>query len=124
MLQNTSSYAVITGASKGLGKVYAFELARRGCPLLLVAKKNEGLQEFSESITKKYNASVTPEVVLVDDSDNILYQGRINNSYAAPGRMRHGKVREDLEIAIQLLLQGKEISKPWPDPIGCYITKI
>jgi len=55
MLQNTSSYAVITGASKGLGKVYALELARRGCPLLLVAKKNEGLQEFSESITKKYN---------------------------------------------------------------------
>lgn len=80
--------------------------------------------DHDQSITKKYNATVTPEVVLVDQLDTILYQGRINNSYAAPGRMRHGKVTEDLEKAIIMAIDGKSVSKPWPDPIGCYITRI
>jgi thiol-disulfide isomerase/thioredoxin len=74
-------------------------------------------------ITKKYNAAVTPEVVVVDENGNVLYQGRINNSYAAPGRMRHGRVTEDLDIALQKIIEGQPIPKPWPDPIGCYITK-
>ncbi len=74
-------------------------------------------------ITDRYNATVTPEVVLVDEHDELAYQGRINNSYAAPGRMRHGKVTEDLEIAIQKVLAKQVVPKPWPEPIGCYITK-
>ena len=74
-------------------------------------------------ITNKYNATITPEVVVVDDQENILYQGRINNSYAAPGRMRHGKVTENLTFALRNIFAGKKITKPWPVPIGCYITK-
>ena len=74
-------------------------------------------------ITDRYNASATPEVVLVNNKDEILYQGRVNDSYAAPGRMRHGKVTEDLEIAIQNAIANRITTKPWPDPIGCYITK-
>ncbi len=80
--------------------------------------------DHKQIITNRYLASITPEVVLVDEKDQILYQGRINNSYAAPGRMRHGKVTEDLELAIKQVLAGDLVKKPWPDPIGCYITKI
>lgn len=76
-----------------------------------------------QAITKKYEATVTPEVVLVDEKDQVIYRGRINNSYASPGRMRHGKVTEDLEIAINHALSGRIVPKPWLDPIGCYITK-
>ena len=79
--------------------------------------------DHDRAITDRYNASVTPEVVLVDRDDNILYQGRIDDSYAAPGRMRHGKVTEDLRLSIEKALRGQIIAKPWPDPIGCYITK-
>lgn len=79
--------------------------------------------DHQQIITDRYKASITPEVVLTDTNDNILYQGRINNSYAAPGRMRHGKVKEDLEIAITHAIAGKAVPKPWPDPIGCYITR-
>ena len=74
-------------------------------------------------ITNRYDAMVTPEVVLVNSDDTILYKGRINNSYASPGRIRHGKVTEDLANAIRLVLQNKTVEKPWHDPIGCYITK-
>lgn len=76
-----------------------------------------------QKITNRYNATVTPEVVLVDGDDKVVYQGRVNNSYAAPGRMRHGKVTEDLELAIQAAMANKPVPKPWPSPIGCYITK-
>ena len=74
-------------------------------------------------ITDRYHAAVTPEVVIVNNKDEILYKGRINNSYAAPGRMRHGKVTEDFENALKKIVLGKHVPKPWPDPIGCYITK-
>lgn len=92
-------------------------------------KNKYGLDNFSIeidhelSITKKYNASITPEVVVVNELDEILYQGRINNSYAAPGRMRHGKVTEDLDQVLQEIANERSYPKPWPNPIGCYITK-
>jgi thiol-disulfide isomerase/thioredoxin len=79
--------------------------------------------DYDRTLTNRYNASVTPEVILVDNNDNVLYQGRINDAYAAPGRMRHGSVREDLKLAIEQILNSQEVAKPWPDPIGCYITK-
>ena len=92
-------------------------------------KKKYGLGIFTVeldhdlTITNRYNASITPEVVIVNEKDEILYRGRINNSYAAPGRMRHGKVTEDLALALQQIVLGKSIPRPWHDPIGCYITK-
>lgn len=92
-------------------------------------KKKYGMSNFiveidkDQIITSKYNASITPEVIVVDKQDNILYQGRINNSYAAPGRMKHGKVIEDLKINLQKIVKNQKIPKPWPEPIGCYITR-
>lgn len=74
-------------------------------------------------ITNKYNGNVTPEVVIVNRQDAILYKGRINNSYASPGRMKHGKVSEDLKINLQKILQNQIVEKPWPEPVGCYITR-
>jgi len=79
--------------------------------------------DHDRKITNKFNATVTPEVVLVNSKNKIIYQGRIDNSYAAPGRMRHGRVTEDLRLALVKALNGHAIEKPWPKPIGCYITK-
>lgn len=79
--------------------------------------------DHDQAITNKYNATITPEVVLVNNEGEVVYKGRVNNSYAAPGRMRHGKVTEDLELAILAAIVNKPVPKPWPNPIGCYITK-
>ena len=93
-------------------------------------KKKYGLDlmkieiDTDQRITKKFDATVTPEVVVTDVDGTILYQGRVNNSYASPGRMRHGKVKEDLLDAIELILSGRPVPKPWPTPLGCYITRI
>jgi hypothetical protein len=72
---------------------------------------------------KKISTEFQNDVKFVASNDNIVYKGRINDSYASPGRIRHGKVTEDLNNAIDLVLQNKTVDKPWYDPVGCYITK-
>lgn len=54
MNTTTNSYALVTGASKGLGKSFAKELAKNHHNVLLVASANEGLEQLSRSIQYKY----------------------------------------------------------------------
>lgn len=52
------SYALITGASKGIGKAIAFELAAKGYNLLLVARSEDLLRQVSEVIRTKAKIEV------------------------------------------------------------------
>jgi uncharacterized protein len=61
------SYALITGASKGIGKAIAFELAAKGYDLLLVARSENLLQRVSEEI--KVAAKVKVQYLAVDLSE-------------------------------------------------------
>ena len=53
-----NEYALITGASKGIGKSIALSLARSGYHLLLVARSESDLQLLSESIAEEYKVKV------------------------------------------------------------------
>jgi short-subunit dehydrogenase len=50
--------AVITGASSGIGAVYAERLAKRGCDLILVARNEERLKSLSARLTSETGRSV------------------------------------------------------------------
>lgn len=52
------SYALITGASKGIGKAIAYNLASRKINLLLVARSESLLNEVSAELTAKYGIEV------------------------------------------------------------------
>ncbi|MEO8147708.1 MAG: SDR family oxidoreductase [Bacteroidia bacterium] len=52
------SYAIITGASKGLGKAISEELASRGYDLLLVARSENLLEAAATELKKKYSINV------------------------------------------------------------------
>src|SRR5271166_4779038 len=45
---------VVTGASSGLGTVYADRLANRGYDLLLVARRKDRLQILAQDLQKQY----------------------------------------------------------------------
>ena len=62
--------AVITGASAGLGKIYADRLARRGYDLLLVARRADRLDSVAASLRASYGVNVTTVVAdLADGAD-------------------------------------------------------
>jgi short-subunit dehydrogenase len=47
-------YAIVTGASKGIGKEIAIKLASKGIPLILVARSENLLESLSKELTQKY----------------------------------------------------------------------
>jgi short-subunit dehydrogenase len=59
--------AVITGASSGIGAIYADRLARRGYDLILVARNRDRLAALAERITNDTQRSV--EIVAADLND-------------------------------------------------------
>jgi hypothetical protein len=61
--------ALITGASTGIGAVYADRLARRGYDLILVARNREKLDALADRITSQTRRSV--EVLAADLNDKI-----------------------------------------------------
>jgi len=55
MTEEKKSFALITGASAGLGKAIANELAGRGHNLVLIALPGTGLEEVCAGLEKAYN---------------------------------------------------------------------
>jgi 17beta-estradiol 17-dehydrogenase / very-long-chain 3-oxoacyl-CoA reductase len=51
-----AKWAVITGSTDGIGKAYAFELARKGFDLLLISRNSEKLETVAKEIREKYNS--------------------------------------------------------------------
>jgi uncharacterized protein len=76
-------YALITGASQGLGKAFAIEISERKINTILVSLPNEGLANICEEITEKYGVdsicyetdlSILENVVAMADWINSQYE--------------------------------------------------
>lgn len=80
--------------------------------------------DYYQSLAQKLGATITPEVVVTDDSEKILYRGRINDAYAEPGKRKHIYTTNDLEKALGLITNGQPVPTPWKPAVGCYITFI
>jgi len=60
--------ALITGASSGIGKVFSYELAKRGYETVLVARRLERLQTISDRIEEELGVRSVPlKVDLTDE---------------------------------------------------------
>lgn len=73
--------------------------------------------------TKKYNVMVTPEVVLTDANDVVLYQGAVDNWFYEWGKNRLEPTEFYLKDAIIQSLNNKKVSIKKTDPIGCWIER-
>lgn len=67
MTQTSKGTALITGASSGIGAIYADRLARRGYDLILVARNRARLADLAERLGKETGRSV--EIVAADLGD-------------------------------------------------------
>ncbi|KAA8548177.1 hypothetical protein F0562_004562 [Nyssa sinensis] len=63
-LKKYGSWALVTGPTDGIGKGFAFQLARKGLNLVLVGRNPDKLTEVSESIRAKYGQTQIKTVVV------------------------------------------------------------
>jgi short-subunit dehydrogenase len=64
MSQDTKGFALVTGASSGIGAIYADRLAERGHDLILVARSVDRLQTLADKIAGETGRKV--EVIAAD----------------------------------------------------------
>jgi thiol-disulfide isomerase/thioredoxin len=72
-------------------------------------------------LTSKYNATITPEAIVVDAKGKALYQGRIDNWAYELGKKRKVITEHDLINALDLILANKPVKVSKTKAIGCYI---
>lgn len=78
----SKSFALITGSSTGLGKAFAYELAKRKFNLLLVSLPNEALPEFAAELTAFGNEVHYYETDLTDHDNVMKMTHWVNSQFA------------------------------------------
>ncbi|KAA0724357.1 Very-long-chain 3-oxoacyl-CoA reductase-A [Triplophysa tibetana] len=91
-------WAVVTGATDGIGKSYAEELARRGFSMMLISRSQEKLDDVAKSLESTYN--VETKTIAVDFGHNDIYP----------------KIEKGLSgLEIGVLVNNVGISYPYPE---------
>src|SRR5690242_531411 len=69
--------ALITGASAGIGAIYADRLAKRGYDLVLAARNEARLKAFAARLTEETGRSVTPLPADLNDKADLARVERL-----------------------------------------------
>lgn len=72
-------------------------------------------------LSQKYNASITPQAILINRTDTILYSGRIDNWSYALGKKRKNITEHSLKEAIEDVINSRTVRIPITKAIGCFI---
>lgn len=67
--QNRDIMALVTGASSGMGVLYAERLAEAGCNLLIVSNQEKELEEVASRISMKFNVTAIPRYQDLSDEN-------------------------------------------------------
>ncbi len=76
VLNKYGKWALVTGASSGIGKGFAQQLAKQGFNLILVARRKEILNELSEELVR--NSKVEIIIIAID----LLEDGAVERVYS------------------------------------------
>jgi hypothetical protein len=81
----------------------------------------QALRDPEHALAKWVHATVTPEAVVVAGG-RVLYRGRIDDRYVAPGVERPTPSKRDLEEALTAVIAGKRVEHPTTQAVGCFIA--
>ena len=82
---------------------------------LLLDTKHAGVLAFK--------AEVTPEAFVLDGGFTLRYRGRIDDQFAARLKKNARVNRQDLRLALDELLAGKDVSEPATRAAGCPLAQ-
>jgi peroxiredoxin len=82
------------------------------------------LRDEKQVAVTALKAEINPSVFVLDGGYTLRYQGRIDDGYVK--RLVKGKsvTRHDLQVALDELLAGKQVSVPETKPLGCPIQAV
>lgn len=98
-LKKYGSWALVTGPTDGIGKAFAFQLARKGLNLVLVGRNPNKLQDVSDSVKAKYGQTQIKTVV-------VDFSGDLNE-----GAERIREAIEGLDVGV--LINNVGLSYPY-----------
>lgn len=101
-LKKYGSWALVTGPTDGIGKGFAFQLARKGLNLVLVGRNPDKLKDVSDEIQAKFGnkTKIITKTVVVD------FSGDLDEGI--------GRIREAIEgLDIGVLINNVGISYPY-----------
>lgn len=75
----------------------------------------------SYSLQQHYEATVTPEAVVVSDSGEIIYQGKIDNWIVSLGKKRTVVTEHYLRDALTSWSEGEYPEVRQTEAVGCFI---
>ena len=82
-------------------------------------------KEYYQTKTKLFQASITPEVVVYDERrKEILYQGRIDDSYLRVGKRKRIVKERELNDVLEAIRLNKAILKKSVPSVGCFINMV
>ncbi|HWO26467.1 MAG TPA: redoxin domain-containing protein [Kofleriaceae bacterium] len=80
------------------------------------------LLDASGLLADRLRPTVTPEAFVVDADGQIVYRGRIDDTYAALGKRRPAATSRDLAQAIERARRGAAAQPPVvTPPVGCFV---
>jgi AhpC/TSA family len=92
-------------------KQHARQYALR--PMVLLDPRHE--------LVRRVRATVAPEAVVIGKDGGIVYRGRIDNLYVAPGKKRSSATTHDLRDALEAIQAGHRVKHKETKAVGCVI---
>lgn len=84
----------------------------------------QGIADPGFTLTKRAQATVSPQAAVFDGSGKLVYSGRIDDRFVAFGKSRPTAQEHDLEDAIKATLAGKPVAQAKTKAIGCYLADV
>jgi thiol-disulfide isomerase/thioredoxin len=72
-------------------------------------------------ISKQLEATITPEVVLLNEQGKLLYRGSVDNWATSLGKKRSAASKHYLDDAITQSIAGQPVTTSYVAPLGCFI---
>jgi peroxiredoxin len=106
-------YGVIPGSFYTKDEIAAFARTYRvSFPLLIDDRYN---------LTHQLNATITPEVVVVDSTGSVKYSGAVDNAYQSLGHKNARTTEHYLDAALTAIQFRKDILIRRTTPVGCLV---
>ena len=85
--------------------------------------KSPVIIDSNQTISRRVGATVTPQAfVFARGQKTPIYQGRIDNLYAAYGKKRNVATTRDLAEALDAMVAGRPAKTSKTEAVGCFIS--